>query len=185
MWNHSQHNNVERTHFFRKIYLSHIIQKGCERVMCERWVGDLTNCNILTPSSFFFSNTSFSFYWAAKSGVLMAHSPLLGAGPLYSIWLQLTPTSCRTGLYHHLTSTCFLWPSNLHPIQSVHGQGYILMSSTGCTSSLIDGCVEGQYVTTGANEKYTTKRYKCAHSVHNSKVIITCLASGNIFDFKS
>ena len=28
---------------------------------------------------------------------------------------------------------------------------------------------------TGANEKYTTKKYKCAHSVHNSKVLRTCL----------
>ena len=28
-------NNDERTHFFRKIYLSHFIQ-GCERVVCER-----------------------------------------------------------------------------------------------------------------------------------------------------
>ena len=35
---------------------------------------------------------------------------------------------------------------------------------------------------TGANEKYTTKRYKYAHSVHNSKVLRTCLARGNIFE---
>ena len=53
------------------------------------------NCNILTPSSLFFSSTSFSFCWAAQSGVLRAHSHLLGAGSLYSIlsltnWLQLT-----------------------------------------------------------------------------------------------
>ena len=32
---------------------------------------------------------------------------------------------------------------------------------------------------TGANEKYTTK---CGHSVHNLKVIRTCLARGNIFE---
>ena len=88
-------NNDERTHFFRKIYLSHFIRNGCERVMCERWVGNWTNCNILTPSSFVFSSTSFSFYWAAQSEVLRACSPLLGAGSLYSIlspthWLQLT-----------------------------------------------------------------------------------------------
>ena len=46
-------NNDERTHFFRKIYLSHFIRKGLwkgyERVMCKRWVGDWKNCNILTP----------------------------------------------------------------------------------------------------------------------------------------
>ena len=35
---------------------------------------------------------------------------------------------------------------------------------------------------TGAKEKYTMKRYKCAHSVHNSKVLRTCLARGNIFE---
>ena len=82
-------NNDERTHFFRKIYLRHFIRKwllkGCERVMCERWVGDWTNCNILTPISFVFSSTSFSVCWAAQSGVLRAHSPLLGADSLYSI----------------------------------------------------------------------------------------------------
>ena len=144
-------NNDKRTHFFRKIYLSHFIRKGCERVKCERWVGDRTNCNILTPNSSVFSNTSFSFCWAAQSGVLRAHSPLLGAGSLYSIfsptkWLQLW-TSCRTGLYHCLTSTWFLWVSHLHQIQPVHSQGYTLISSTGCTCSLIDGSVGGQYVT--------------------------------------
>ena len=58
-------NNDERTHFFRKIYLSHFIRTGCERVMCERWVGDWTDCNILAPSSSVFSSTSFSFCWAA------------------------------------------------------------------------------------------------------------------------
>ena len=35
---------------------------------------------------------------------------------------------------------------------------------------------------TGANEKYTTKRYKRAHSVLYLKVLRTCLARGNIFE---
>ena len=70
--------------------------------MCERGVGDWTNCNILTPSSFVFSSTSFSFCWAAQSGILRAHSPLLGAGSHYSIlspthWLQLTQLSVALG----------------------------------------------------------------------------------------
>ena len=78
----------------------------------------------------------FSFCWAAQSGVLGAHSPLLGTGSLYSIlsptnWLQTNWTSWRTGLYHCLTSTCFLWASHLHPIQPVHSHGYTLISSTG------------------------------------------------------
>ena len=105
-------NNDKRTQFFRKIYLSHFIRNGCERVMCERWVGDWTNCNILTPSSFIFSSTSFSFCWAAQLRVLRAHSPLLGAGSLYSIlsstnWLQLTQLSVAPGyiiIWHPPTS---------------------------------------------------------------------------------
>ena len=56
-------NNDERTYFFRKIYLSLFIRNGCEkgyeRVMCERWVGDWINCNVLTTSSFVFCSTSF------------------------------------------------------------------------------------------------------------------------------
>ena len=42
--------------------------------MCERWVGDWTDCNILTPSSSVFSSTSFSFCWAAQLGVLRAQA---------------------------------------------------------------------------------------------------------------
>ena len=129
-------------------YTSHFIRKGCERVMCERWVGDWTDCNILTPSSFIFSSTSFSFCWAAQSG---------SWGPIALCWvlvlstasyLQLTEPVCGTGLYNCLSPTCFLWASHLHLIQPVHSQGYTLISSTGCTSSLIDGWVGGQYVTT-------------------------------------
>ena len=98
----NQHNNDERTHFIRKIHLSHFIRNGCERVMCERWVRDWTNCNILTPSSFVFGSISSSFCRAAQSGVLRAHSPLLGAGSLYSIlspthWLQLTELPVAPG----------------------------------------------------------------------------------------
>ena len=144
-------NNDERTQFFKKIYLSHFIRKGWESFMCERWVGDWTNCNILIPSSFVFSSTSFSFCWTAQSGILRAHSPLLGVGSRYSILslTRLTPTEpiCRTRLYNCLTLTCFLWTSHLHPIQPIHSQGYTLISSTGCTCFSIDGWVEGQYVT--------------------------------------
>ena len=132
-------------------YTSHFIRKGCERIMCERWVGDLNkDCNILTPSSSVLSSTSFSFCWAAQPGALRSQ-PLLWELVLTASnrnnWLQTNWTSCGTGLYHCLTSTYFLWASNLHPIQPVHSQGYTLISSTGCTCSLIDGWVEGQYVT--------------------------------------
>ena len=161
-------NNDERTHFFRKIYLSLYskgLRKAYERVMCERWVGDWTNCNILTPNSSVFSSTSFSFCWIAQSGVMRAHSPLLDAGSLYSILspIQLTPTywTCHNGLYHCLTPTCFLWASHLQPIQPVHGQGYILMSSTGCACFSIDSWAEGQYV--------TDKLKYQSHFVHKQK----------------
>ena len=107
MRKHSQHNNDERTQFFRKIYLSKFIRNGCERIMCERWVGDWTDSNILTPNSSVFSSTSFSFCWAAQSGILRAHSPLLGAGSLYSILSPTNWTSCRTGLYY-----CFRPPTS-------------------------------------------------------------------------
>ena len=141
-------NNDERTHFFRKIYLSHFI----ERVVCERWVGDWTDCNILTPSSSDYSSTSFSFCWAAQPGVTQGHKPSAESWfPLPwtatpTNWLQLTRTVCGTGLYNCLTPTCFPWASQLHQIQPVHGQGYILISSTRCTCFLIDSWVEAQYV---------------------------------------
>ena len=75
-------------------------------------------------------------------------------------WLQLTRTVCRTRLYHCLTPTCFLWASYLHPIQPVHGQGYILMSLTGCTCFSIDGWAEGQYVTDGLSKDLVTFNHK-------------------------
>ena len=92
-------NNDKRTHFFTKIYLSHFIRNSCERVEKGLRVrGELETEQTATysppTSSFVFSSTSFSFCWAAQSGVLRAHSTLLGAGSLYSIlsptnWLQL------------------------------------------------------------------------------------------------
>ena len=35
---------------------------------------------------------------------------------------------------------------------------------------------------TGADKMYTTKRYKCAHSILNLKVLSMCLACGMIFE---
>ena len=120
-------NNYKRIHFFRKICLSHFMRTGCERIMRERWVGDWTNCNILTPNSFVFSSTSFSICWASRSGVLRAHSPLLGAGSLYSIlsptnWLQLSELSVTPGYISlfdtHLLLVCFTSVPNSNRLQS-------------------------------------------------------------------
>ena len=134
-------------------YTSYTLFKMVAKGLCVR--GELEteqNCNILTPSSFIFSSTSFSFCWAAQSGVLRAHSTQLSAGSLNSIlsptyWLQLTELPVAPGYI-----IVWLPPASrerriLHPIQPVHGQGYILMSSTGCTCFSIDGGAEGQYVT--------------------------------------
>ena len=46
-------------------------------------------------------------------------------------WLPVAP-----GLYHCLSSTCFLWRHNSHSIQPVDCQGIPLTSSTGCTCYL-------------------------------------------------
>ena len=144
MWKQSQHNNDEWTQFFRKICLSHFIQNGCERIICERWVGDWIK-----------TATYCSAALLAKAALLSHLAGLLNRGPwgpsfLLGLvitasnsnnWLQTSWTSYRTRLYHCLTSTCFLWASHLHPIQPVHGQSYTLISSTRCTCSLIDGWV--------------------------------------------
>ena len=124
-----------------------MVQKGYERDMCERWVGDWTKtATYWPPSSSGYSSTSFPFCWAAQPGALSAQ--LSAVSGFHCLKLQqLTPklqtnwTSCRTGLYHCLTPTYFLWASHLHWIQPVHNQGYTLISSTGCTCSLIDGWV--------------------------------------------
>ena len=74
------------------------------------------DCNILTPSSSGYSSTSFSSCRAAQPGALRAQLSA-GSGSHSSNcnnWLQtpnsdlqLTQTSCYTGLYNCLTPTCF------------------------------------------------------------------------------
>ena len=87
-------NNDERTHFLRKIYLSHFLRNGYESVakgLCVR--GELETEQTATywpsPSSFVFCSTSFSFCWAARSGSW----GLLGAGSLDS-FLSPTNSNC-------------------------------------------------------------------------------------------
>ena len=115
----SQHNKDERTQFFRKIYLSHFIQKGYERVtrgLCVR--GELEaeqSCNILPPpSSSSYSSTSFSSCGAAQPGALRAQLSAGSGSHCFELQqltlnsdLQQTRTSCSTGLYNCLTYTCF------------------------------------------------------------------------------
>ena len=95
-------NNDERTHFFRKIYLSHFIRNSCKRVakgLCLRGELETEQTATCWPQySSVFCSTSFSFCWAAQQGVLCSHSSLLGAGCLYSI---LYPTNW-TCLWHRV-----------------------------------------------------------------------------------
>ena len=103
-----------------KIYLSHFIRKGCERVVCERWVGDWTDCN---PKFLWLSQHFFLILQGCSTGGPGGPSPLLGAGSHcleLQLELQLTGTVCGTGLYNCLSFTCFLWASHLHRIQPVH-----------------------------------------------------------------
>ena len=101
-------NNDERTHFFRKIYLSIYskrFRKGSERVTWERWVGYWTDCNILTPNSSVFSSTAFSFCWAAQSGVLR---PQPSAGCWFSLQHLISNLSVAPGyiIEWHQPASC-------------------------------------------------------------------------------
>ena len=72
------HSSLEKYTLYSKWYER--VTKG----LCVR--GELEtehNCNILTPSSSGYYNTSFSFSWAAQSGALRAQ-PLLGPGSHFS-----------------------------------------------------------------------------------------------------
>ena len=85
---HSQHNNDERTHFFRKIYLSHFIRNSCERVakgLCVR--GELETEQTAT-------------YWPPVSlslaALLSRSAGLLNRGPWRPIapcWVLILTTS--------------------------------------------------------------------------------------------
>ena len=120
-------NNDERTHFFRRTYLSHFIRNGCERVakgLCVR--GELET----EPTS---------TYWPPVplflAALLSRCAGLLNQeswGPIALCWvlalstaayLQLTEPVCGTGLYNCLTSTCFLWASHLY-CSHVHDYGH-------------------------------------------------------------
>ena len=84
----NEHTSLEK-------YTSHTLfskglRKGCERVVWVRWVGDGTDCNILTPSSYDYSSTSFSFCWAAQPGVTEGRKPSAWS------WFSLRRTATAT-----------------------------------------------------------------------------------------
>ena len=109
---------TNETQLFRKIYLSHFIRngtKGLRKGYCVR--GDLEtepNCNILTPSTSCYNSSSFSSCGAAQPGALRAQLSAGSGSHCFELQqltpnsdLPLTQTSCSTGLYNCLTSTCF------------------------------------------------------------------------------
>ena len=131
-------------------YTSHTLFERVAKGLCVR--GELETGQTAT-------------YWPpvplSLAALLSRSAGMLNRGPIAHCWVlvlstasylkladsKLTEPVCGTGLYNCLASTCFLWASHLHPIKPVHSQGYILMSSTGCTCFPIDGWAEGQYVT--------------------------------------
>ena len=132
-------NNDERTHFFRKIYLSHFIRNGCKRVVR----GELETEQTATywppvPLSLaaLLSRSAGLLNRGSWGPIALCWVLVLSTASYLQLWLQLTQPVCGTGLHNCLTSTCFLWASLLHPIQPVHSQSYTLISSTGCTCYL-------------------------------------------------
>ena len=119
--------------------------------MCERWVGDRTDCYILTPSFSDYSSTSSSFCLAAQPG---------SWGPKPSIWswfslhgqlqLELNCNSNSNWLKPSVApSYIIVWcpPDSCRrhictEFNPSTGQGDIPISLTGYTCFLIDGSVE-------------------------------------------
>ena len=119
MQKHSQLNNDEQTQFFRKIYLSHFNGTNGTKWLRKGYVWEVSwrlnkDCNILTPSSSGHSSASFSSCGAAQPGILRAQLSAGSGSHCFELQqltpnsdLQLTRTSCGTGLYNCLLPTCF------------------------------------------------------------------------------
>ena len=160
--------NDERTHFFRKICLSHfILERVCERVdvgyvweVSWRW----RDCHILTPSSSDHSSTS-SFCWAAQPGSLRAQAlclELVLTRRASYLQLELRLEFTAPNWLWHLVIKLFdapLLPVGVHictEFNHVHRSRWYsdilnrmhLLPVTQ-VHLLIDSSVEGQYVTVG------------------------------------
>ena len=128
-------NNDERTHFFRKIYLSHFIRNGWKG-LCVR------GCLETEQTTTYWPQIPLSLAALLSRSVGLLNRGSWGPSPLWELvlttasYLQLIQPVCGTGLYNCLPFTCFLWASHFYRIQPVHGQGYILISSIGCTCYL-------------------------------------------------
>ena len=92
-------NNDERTHFFRKIYLTLYSRKGSERVakglmlvMCERWVGNGERLPHIDSKFFCIIAALLPHSAGLLNRVPEGPSPLFGVGSHYGI---LSPTATR------------------------------------------------------------------------------------------
>ena len=109
---------TNKRQFFEK-YTSHtlfeMVRKGYERVMCERWVGDWTKTATYWPPALLAIAALLSrLSWAAQPGTLWVQLSAEPGSHCFELTqltqnsdLQLTWTSCSTGLYNCLTPTCF------------------------------------------------------------------------------
>ena len=90
--------------------------------MCERWVGDGTDCHILTPSHSVHSSTSSLFFQAAQQG---------SSGPKLSFWcwfsLRLLVLKCDWNSNCDCNSNGTLPASNSNWPKSSLAPGYIIV----------------------------------------------------------
>ena len=120
----------EWTHFFIKIYLSHLML-----VVCERWVRDGDRLLHIDPSSSDHSSISFSSWLGLLNREsLRTQSPPSVAGSHFGI-LSSTDYNCN---WLKPSVSWFLFDLHLLPL---------LFRLFTQVDLLIDGSVEGQYVT--------------------------------------
>ena len=117
----NEHTSLEK-------YTSHTLFERVSKWLCVRGELDteqtatywpqvpLTIAALLSHSAGLLNRGS----WGPKPSAGSSFSLPRAATRTPTNWPQLTGTSCGTGLYHCLTSTCFLWVSHLHRIQPVH-----------------------------------------------------------------
>ena len=99
MRKHSQHNNDERTHFFKKIYLSHLFRNGCQRAtkgLCVRVELETQQTATYWPPV----TSSLAALLSRSAGLLNQGS----WGPIAFCWvLVLSPASYLPLDWHQLT----------------------------------------------------------------------------------
>ena len=130
----TQRRNEDERHSSLEKYISHFIWKGSKgllKVLLWEEVGCWTELQHIDPHFYGHNSVSFPFSWAAQTGTW---GPSLSGTcssfqHLLSNWseLQLPGFLSSPGLYNCSTSTFFLWVSQIALIQTVHGQGYILI----------------------------------------------------------